>query len=417
LNSLTKEGQDRLLLVLAIASASCIHVSIAISQTLLGAGIALLLVFRHRLEFPRIWIPLLCCFTWTVAADLLCPDPWTGRAQIRKFFVFLFIPLIYGVFSPQLSKVRYLLLGWIATATASGLWGLVQYVRKYEAAKHLGKDFYVAYLERRITGFESHWMTFGALQLSVLSLLLAHWCFAGRRLPAWVYVGSGAILSAAIVLGWTRSIWLATIPSVLYLLWFWRPKMVLLAPVLAILAFAVAPHSTRERLTSLVQPHGDTDSNRHRVVTFRTGLQMIKAHPWFGIGPEEIGRQFDSYVPADIKRPLPTGYYGHLHNIYVQYAAERGLPGMFFILWFIGWTVWDCARAMRVARRPSTELFLLHGTIAVTLGILVGGLFEYNLGDSEVLMMFISVVSLGYAGVRNTLNQEPRAEDVRPAQP
>jgi putative inorganic carbon (hco3(-)) transporter len=405
LKSLTKEAQDQILLVIAIAAASCVHISIALSQTLLGIGIALLLVFKHRLEFPRIWLPLVCALAWTIAADLLCPDPWTGRAQIRKFFVFLFIPLLYGVFSRQLEKARYLFLGWVAAATASGLWGLVQYVQKYEAAKHSGKDFYVAYLERRITGFESHWMTFGALQLSVLSLLLAHWFFSERRLPAWIYAGSGSILSAAIVLGWTRSIWLATIPSVLYLLWFWRPKMIVLAPVVAALAFAVAPHSTRERLTSLVHPHGDTDSNRHRVVTFRTGIQMIKAHPWFGIGPEEIGRQFDSYVPADVRRPLPTGYYGHLHNIYVQYAAERGVPGMLFIMWFIGLTLWDCARALRQARRPSMELVLLHGTVAVILGILVGGLFEYNLGDSEVLMMFVCVVSLGYAAVRNTLGR------------
>lgn len=388
--------------MIAIAAASCIHISIAVSQILLGVGIALLIAFRHRLRFPRIWIPLLCCLGWTIAADLLCPDPWKGRAQIRKFFVFLFIPLIYGVFSTQLTKARYLLIGWMSAAIASGLWGLIQYVQKYEAAKHSGKDFYVAYLERRITGFESHWMTFGALQLSVLSLLLAHWFFAPRRFAAWIYISSASILSAAIVLGWTRSIWLATIPSILYLLWFWRPKMILLAPVVAALAFAAAPHTTRERLVSLVQPHGDTDSNRHRIVTFRTGIQMIKAHPWFGIGPEEIGRQFDAYVPSDIKRPLPTGYYGHLHNIYVQYAAERGIPGMLFMMWFIGLTLWDCFRAIRLAPRPSTELFLLHGTIAVTLGILVGGLFEYNLGDSEVLMMFVCVVSLGYAAVQNT---------------
>ncbi len=386
---------------MAVLSASFIHVSIAVSQTLLGIGIVLLLVFRRRLEFPRIWLPLVCALGWTIAADVLSPDPWTGRAQIRKFFVFLFIPLVYGVFSHRLSKVRYLLMGWVAAATASGAWSFVQYVQKYQAAKHAGKDFYVAYLERRITGFESHWMTFGALQLSVLSLLLAHWFFSKDRFPAWVYALSGSIFSAAIVLGWTRSIWVATVPSVLYLLWFWRPKMLLLAPVVAVLVFAVAPSSTRERLMSLVKPHGDTDSNRHRVVTFRTGVQMIKAHPWFGIGPEEIGRQFDSYVPPDIKRPLPPGYYGHLHNIYVQYAAERGIPGMLFIMWFIGQTLWDCARALRRAAWPSTQLFLLHGTIAVTIGILVGGLAEYNLGDSEVLMMFVCVVALGYSAVRS----------------
>ena len=110
-------------------------------------------------------------------------------------------------------------------------------------------------------------------------------------------------------------------------------------------------------------------------------------------------------MPVYVKRPLPTGYYGHLHNIYVQYAAERGIPGMLFMMWFIGWTLWDCLRATRLAANPSTELFLLHGTVAVVLGILVGGLFEYNLGDSEVLMMFVCVVSLGYAAVSSLRRQ------------
>lgn len=394
------ERQNRILLAIAVAAAGFIHISISASQILLAAGIVLLLIFRQKLEFPRIWIPLAAFFLWTALADVLSPDPWSGRAQIRKFFVFLLIPLMYGVFARQFENVYYVVAAWTAAATASGVWGLVQFVWKYEHEKSSPRGFYIAYLERRITGFESHWMTFGALQLSVLSLLLAQWFFSSRRMPRWAYL-SIPILSATILLGWTRSIWLATIPSILYLVWFWRPKMIWIVPVVALLAIAIAPATTRQRLISLVQPREDVDSNRHRIVTFRTGVQMIKAHPWFGLGPEQIRRQFDSYVPPDVIRPLPVGYYGHLHNIYVQYAAERGLPGLLCILWFIGLTVSDCIRGIRRAPGPSQELFLLHGTIAVTIGILVGGLFEYNLGDSEVLMMFVCVVGLGYTALKS----------------
>src|SRR4051812_25123051 len=105
----SRENQDRILLAIAIAAAALIQVSIAASQTLLGAGILLLLVFRHKLEFPRIWIPLVLFFLWTALADVLSPDPWGGRAQLRKFFVFLFIPLIYGVFVRGFEKVYYLI--------------------------------------------------------------------------------------------------------------------------------------------------------------------------------------------------------------------------------------------------------------------------------------------------------------------
>jgi len=396
------DAQDRILAAVAVAAAGLIHVSIAGSQMLLGAGILLLLVFRQKLEFPRIWIPLAAFFLWTALADVLSPDPWGGRAQIRKFFVFLFIPLMYGVFARQFSKTFYVMAAWTAAATASGIWGLAQFVYDYEHERTAPGGFYIAYLQRRITGFESHWMTFGALELSVLSLLLAQWFFSSRRMPAWAYA-SVPILLTAILLGWTRGIWVASVASVLYLIWFWRPKRIWIVPLAAVLAFALAPAATRERLLSLVHPREDVDSNRHRAVTFRTGIEMIKAHPWFGLGPEQIRRQFDAYVPADVARPLPVGYYGHLHNIYVQYAAERGIPGLLCVLWFIGLTVWDCARGIRRAGRArSQQLFLLHGTIAVTVGILVGGMTEYNLGDSEVLMMFVCVVGLGYAALKNS---------------
>ena len=395
------DQQDRWLLIVAILAASLIHVSIAASQLCLGLGIGLMLVFRKRMEFPRIWAPLAVFFLLTLISLLVSPDPWGGRAQIRKFFVFLFIPLIYYVFSRRLSSAYYLIIGWALTATASGFWGLAQFYSRFHHSQVTGEDFYTAYVGSRITGFESHWMTFGALQLSVLLLLLAHWFFSSRRLPVWVY-GSVFVLGTAILLGWTRSIWIAAVPSTLYLVWFWRRKMMLLVPVAAALAFAIAPEATVERLTSLLDPHGETDSNQHRIVTFRTGLEMIKAHPVFGLGPEQIGKKFQSYVPAGIPRPLPTGYYGHLHNIYLQYAAERGIPAMLAIMFLIGETLWDAARALtRLPAGRSVQRFVLHGSIAFIIAILIEGLFEFNLGDSEVLMMFVSVVALAYAAIRN----------------
>lgn len=395
------EKQDRLLLVVAILAAALIHVSIAVSQILLGVGVGLMLVFRRRFEFPRIWLPLLVFFLLTLISLFHSVDPWGGRPQIRKFYVFLLIPLMYGVFFTQFSKVIYVAAGWAVTATASGAWGLVQFFVRYRHSTVTGEDFYTAYVGSRITGFESHWMTFGALQLSVLLFLLAQLLFSSKLLPKWSYL-SILILASAIVLGWTRSIWLAAIPSTLYLLWFWRPKMIWILPAVLIVVIPFLPGDTQDRLLSIVNPHGDIDSNEHRDVVFITGWEMIKAHPLLGLGPEEVGKQFKSYVPASIPRPLPTGYYGHLHNIYLQYAAERGIPAMLVMMWFIGTMLWDSIRALRtLAPGRSEERFVLHAAIAFTIAILVEGLFEFNLGDSEVLMMFVTVVGLAYAAIRN----------------
>jgi O-antigen ligase len=106
--------------------------------------------------------------------------------------------------------------------------------------------------------------------------------------------------------------------------------------------------------------------------------------------------RFEQYVPADIPRPLPEGWYGHLHNIYLQYAAERGIPTEVVLLWMIGKMLWDFARALRGKLARPEARFVLHGAIAVILAILAEGFLEYNLGDTEVLTLFLCVVSFGY---------------------
>jgi len=127
---------------------------------------------------------------------------------------------------------------------------------------------------------------------------------------------------------------------------------------------------------------------------------MIKAHPWFGLGPEQVGRQFDAYVPPDIRRPLPHGWYGHLHNIYMQYAAERGVPALLFLLWLIGKMLADFGRALWAGRLSEDRRYVVHAAIAVIGAILAEGFFEHNLGDSEVLTMFLIVTSMAYTTIR-----------------
>jgi O-antigen ligase len=206
-------------------------------------------------------------------------------------------------------------------------------------------------------------------------------------------------MALALLLGFTRGIWLASAGAGIYLLWFWKRMLVLALPVALLLIALLAPASIRERFSSMLKP-GKVDSNQFRIVTLRTGLEMIRAHPWFGLGPEEVKLQFDRYVPPDIPRPLPEGWYGHLHNIYLQYAAERGIPTMLLMLWMLAQILWDCLR--RVWRLPpgrSDLKFVLHGAVAVAIATMIAGCFEYNLGDSEVLIMFLVVVGCAYAAM------------------
>jgi O-antigen ligase len=135
---------------------------------------------------------------------------------------------------------------------------------------------------------------------------------------------------------------------------------------------------------------------------------MIRAHPWLGLGPEQVKYQFDRWVPAD-DRPLPVGFYGHLHNIYLQYAAERGIPVLLVLLWLIGQVLWDFGAALRRKAADPEARFVLQGAIAAIIAILAEGFLEYNLGDSEVLTLFLAVVAFGYVAIASARDAQASA--------
>lgn len=389
---------ESILYWLAFAAAASILFSIAVSQILLGIGILALLVSRRRLRFPPIVLPLALFFTATVIADLLSGDPMKGVPQIRKFFVFGIVLVIFNTFK-GISQIRNLVLVWAGIATLSAGLALSQFARRFNDAIQLHASVYDYVLDGRITGFASHWMTYGGEQMIVLLLLLALLLFApGGRLKVFGWA-SAAIIWTAIVLGLTRSIFLAAVPAgALVLVWNYKRWLVYAAPAVALVMFFAAPPHIHDRVFSVFRPHGDVDSNFRRAIMARTGLRMIEAHPIFGIGPEQVQPQFRAYLPADVAQPLPKGWYGHLHNVYLQYAAERGLPALACMLWIIGRMARDFRKVLKTPARSDAR-FIWLGGLAVIAAVLVEGFFEYNLGDSEVLTMFLATMTCGYVAL------------------
>ena len=384
---------------LTFGSAAAILLGIAPSQILLAVAFAALLASGAPMRLPRIRLPLALFLLGTVVSLLLSDDPAAGLPQIRKFYVFLELLVVFSLLR-SLSRLRLLYLTWAGLGAITAIRGCIQFVAKVQEAHRLGRPFYEFYVGERITGFTSHWNTYSAEEMFALIMLLSFLFFAPDvRKRLWVWLLCAGFIGLAIVLGETRGIWIAVAVAVLYLVWFgsagwsrsrlsrWPPR------------FSSRPAALQDRVTSIFKPTG-ADSNQFRVVTWRTGLRMVEAHPWFGLGPEGPKLHFDEYVPADIPRPLPSGWYGHLHNIYLHYAAERGIPTMLILMWLLIQIVVDFWRGLRaLPPGPSDRRFLLHGGIAVVLATMAEGIVELNLGDSEVLTMFLVVVASGYVAL------------------
>jgi putative inorganic carbon (hco3(-)) transporter len=389
----------KLSLWFAAAAAIAILVSIAISQTLLAVAIGILLLSGLPLRWPRIAFPLGLFLIWTFISLAFSPDPASGLTQVRKIFVFLTMLTVFSSVR-NLADAKLLVFGWVGVGTYTAGLGIFQFARKWAEARAAHRDFYHFYVADRITGFQDHWMTFSGQELFLLLMLTAYLLFGpDKKIRLRLWLPCALVVGTALVLSNTRSIWIAAIVAGFYLLWEWKRVAALAMPVLVVLTLLVAPAAIQQRAWSLIHPEAQTDSNTHRMIVWRTGWEIIKAHPLLGLGPEEISKpaNFYAYLPKDIPRPLPPGYYQHLHSIYIHYAAERGVPAALFLVGALVLAILDFRRALRtIAPGRSYRRFLLQWSIASVIGTMVAGIADLNLGLSDVLTMFLVVVCLGY---------------------
>jgi putative inorganic carbon (HCO3(-)) transporter len=388
---------------LAFASAVAILFSIAASQILLGLTLVAMLLARERPKLPRIKWALGLFLLGTLIALAFSPHPSEGYGQIKKFYVYLELVVVFTCLR-DVRLVRWLFLTWGGFATITAIAGVVQFAGKVRHEYLQGHAFTnQAYVAERITGFTSHWNTYSAEEMFALLMLASLLLFAPIPKRPWMWGACALLASGAVLLAETRGVWIASAVAAIYLVWQWNRKLVLLVPAAILLVFLVSPAQVRHRFESIVKPRRE-DSNTFRVVAWRAGLEMIKAHPLLGLGPDGPKYHFKEYIPADIPRPLPDGFYQHLHNLYLQYAADRGIPTMLVLIWMLVQILYDFHRGLR--RLPagrSNVRFLLHGGIAVVLAAMIEGFVEVNLGDTEVLTMFLVVVGCGYLALEKEL--------------
>ena len=387
--------------VLTALALFALFFSIAVAQIFLGMALLSLLLSRKPVHIPaRFGLALAGFLGWTLLSLAFSRDVWDGLPQLRKLFVFLAFVVAYNAFTHprQLWRITQ---GVVLGGAVSALYGLGQFVQAYGRITGQGLPFYENYVLHQITGFMSHWMTFSGELMMVLLLAAAGALFGG--LSRRIRLGAGlcaAVVGLALLAAFTRGIWLGAFAGLVYLLGRSRPRRLLLLPVALVLLYFLSPAWLQRRSQSIFDPTtfdptADT-AKQSRVVMFWTGLNMIAAHPWLGVGPEQVDAEFLRYKPAEM--PLPRGWYGHLHNNYLQVAAERGIPCLLFLLWMI----FEVLRSgLTLVRNTAAEARILgHSAIAITIGLLVSGLFEFNLGDSEVLMLYLFLMAVPFAWVR-----------------
>ena len=379
-------------------------VSIAVAQTALAVSVVLFVVHlgnsRLAVRTPRVLLPLLAFCVTTLFSALLSSDLLLSAYAVRKLILFVILLLTVNLVV-TLAHLRFLLKGLFFVASLAGLVAAAQVLGQYLQARTMDSAaFYFTMTYTRATGFMGHWMDFSGQQMLVLAALAA--CFLARPRIKWIPFL--LLIAGSLVLSFTRGAWVGSLASLLLLIVLRRPKLLWAVPVVALAAFLLAPSLVRERVMSIFQP-GSDPSISIRLEMWQVGWNIIRRHPWLGVGPNQVDEVYESFLPKGTS--AIEGYHGHLHNNPLQLAAERGLFCLAAWIWLMA--LWG-KHLLALRGRLNGESYLADGALAVWLSLLVQGMFEFSFGSSEVLMLFLFLVSVPYAA-EEILKGTPKGSD------
>jgi O-antigen ligase len=371
-----------------LAFAAALQLSIFAAQILLtitaALWIALVIRNRERIDVPGMFWPLAAYAAATLVAAVFSIDPRTSLIDCKQLLLFAIVPIAYRLLPGR--RTLQLVDVVITVGAIEATYGIVQYgILDYD---HLG---------RRVQGAMGHYMTYSGLVMLVACTAMARIMFRTRD-RMWASVVMPALL-VALVLTMSRNAWVGACVGLglLFLLRDFRLVGLLPVAIAVFLAFAPAPLSARLYSTfSLTDP-----SNRDRLAMIRSGLHIIKDDPLTGVGPNMVIQVYPHYRDPAAENQLNP----HLHNVPLQIAAERGLPALAIWLWFIVTLTRDVIRKYRTSALRSIPA----AALACIAAMLAAGMFEYNFGDSEFLMLFLVLVTLPYAADRASSTKTPAA--------
>lgn len=327
-------------------------------------------------DVPSFFWALVAYGGWTILSALFSGDPRSSLIDCKQLVLFLVVPLVARLARGDRAMRTVNVV--IAVGAVSALIGVIEFTM-------LGYND----LAKRPTGSLSHYMTYSGVIMLVLGAAVARLIYYPSE-RIWPAIAVPALL-VALAVTYARNAWIGALAAIGALLAIRRLRLLIVLPVLIALFMVAAPTGLRNRAFSIFDRNDPTNRDRFAMLTI--GRRIVADHPFFGVGPDRVKAVYTQYRPPEAVNPTNP----HLHNVPVQIAAERGLPALALWAVFVLLAAFSLMRQLRRGDAPA----IAGAGLAAVVGMLAAGLFEYNFGDSEFLMLFLGLITLPFAAIHS----------------
>jgi O-antigen ligase len=145
--------------------------------------------------------------------------------------------------------------------------------------------------------------------------------------------------------------------------------------------------------------------NLDRIAFYKSAIQMIKDHPFIGVGINTFMKAYPKYKVHDVD--IITSDYCYAHNNYLQMAGEIGLAGLGIFLWMLAafftevWRIYIREDKGRIKENKGNirgdEGYVRNAALGLGCGIFafcLNGLTESSFYFSKIVVVFWFIAGL-----------------------
>jgi len=330
---------------------------------------------KYRLAKDKLFIFLSIFAVFSGLSLYNCQDKLRGSIElVQTIEYFIIIPYLFFDLIKNTKQIKGILWTMVIASAFFAPWGIYEAVVK----------------GIRATSIAGHPNAFGiylAMLIPIAYVLLLDEKHPLKRL---FLIGLLVILGLALMATISRAGWLAATFSLLIVNYKKGIKktatlsLVIMILVGILVAFYI-PNTVSKRIKTITEVKTETAGGR--LEQYKNALNMIKSHPFLGVGINEAVR----YNIYREKKGSGSQVGGEIHNFYLSTAAERGLFAFFTLLGFIFLHLKRLNKLVNLRLGSLSNLSLI--CLTSSLGFLLGNLFHNSIGrgNGNMFMMIVGV--------------------------
>jgi O-antigen ligase len=369
--------------------------AVAIAPGVANTFIALFIVFfiitkfacKERLSIDhKILLPFVCLLIVSTLSFKNSVSYGASLHGLVKLFKGLFIVIVCGEMVKDSKHIKRIVISICCAVTLLSIDAIWQIIFGYDFIHQVALQSAIGLI--RPTASFPNSNVFGIYMAALIPLVLGVTLFYFKGRTKMLMLLISALGIAGLYLTLSRGAGLGLYIAMLFLCISQKKKFLTFALVSIILIYPfIMPKNIKQWARQVNYNPLVILCNQDRISIYNNTINMIKHHPFFGVGVNTFSKNYGKYKLASAEEYYPTPDTIYAHNIYLHMAGEIGLLGLAAFIWFLFEVFSKSVGAYRKINDPYIKIVSIS-LIACLIAFLVNGITETSLYYPRVSMIF-----------------------------